>query len=504
MCVTVFGGKIRRHAGSLFTLAATLVTAELVPAADWPMRGRDHTRNPVVADEEGPVDWQIAEPGRAAKNIRWSAPLGTVSCGTPVIANGLVWVGTNNGRPRDPDQAQDASVLMCFRESDGVFLDQYATLRVPPDRRIDWPSSSHASSPLIEGERMWFCTTQGEVVCLDIGPLLAQTGKSRVVWKIDMRAQFGVVPRPVMIGSPISQCSVAGYKDLIYVNTTNARGHDRIPAPSAPSLLCLQKEDGRVRWQDNSPGEKLLDVQHGNPLVAEIEGQPQVILGQGDGWLRSFHALTGEVLWKFDINRKSAKWRRQGAGKSDLVAMPVCFENRVYFTIGRHYEIGTGQGRICCLDPTRRGDISSELEDGLENGRANPNSGVVWEYFGRGEKVVERMNRTLSCVAIHDGLLIAPDLDGLVHCLDARTGEWFWSDDTLGFIMSDPLIVGSTVYVANDDGSVFLWKLSRKLERLGQREFNDSIEAGPVFANGSLYVTTRRNLIAVSDRPVIP
>jgi hypothetical protein len=37
--------------------------------------------------------------------------------------------------------------------------------------------------------------------------------------------------------------------------------------------------------------------------------------------------------------------------------------------------------------------------------------------------------RTLSSVAVPDGLVIAPELDGYVHCLEARTGRRYWVDD---------------------------------------------------------------------------
>ena len=58
------------------------------------------------------------------------ADLGTRSRSSPVVSRGLVWVGTNNGRPRDPNVKGDAAVLMCFREADGKFLWQYASPRL--------------------------------------------------------------------------------------------------------------------------------------------------------------------------------------------------------------------------------------------------------------------------------------------------------------------------------------------------------------------------------------
>ncbi len=469
------------------------------PAADWPMRGRNQSRNPVVEEDIAQIDWAFPRTTAPQKNIRWAAELGNVSHGDPVISGGLVWVGTNNDdrRPRDPLHKEDASVLLCFDERDGTFLYQYLSPRLPEGMAQDWDVSSQAGSPLIEGDKLWFCNNRCEVICLDIAALLARTGEPQVMWKLDMRAQLGVVPRGVMLGSNISQCSVAGYQDLIYVNTTNAKSYNKIPAPDAPSLICVEKPTGKVRWQDNSPGKNLIGVQHGNPLIAEINGHAQVIMGQGDGWVRGFDALTGEVLWKFDINPKRRALVEVPHGHvPDLVAMPVLHAGRVYFATGRHYEDNFGPGRLCCVDPTKRGDVSEELIDNTGQIEPNPNSGLVWQYYGASDKEEERMHCTLSSVAIHQGLVIVPDTTGVVHCLDAVTGKPIWTHNLYGALFGAPLIVGQTIYI-NTESGVELFALSREKRHLAERYGSNTFESSPVYANGVLYAMSRNRLYAI-------
>lgn len=493
--------RVRRLTAAVVAFVL-LVDFTVTRGADWPMRGGNRNRNAVVPDVKGPTEWNLAEGQRPAKNIRWSAELGYVSCGDPVIAGGLVWVGTNNGLSKE-----DASVLMCFRERDGQLLYKYVSPRLVGEGHLnsDWPGTSLASSPLVEGNRLWFCTNRCEVICLEIAPLRSGTGEPRVVWKVDMRSQLGVFPVGVHLGSHASHCSIAAYKDLIYVNTTNAARYDKIPAPDAPSLVCFQKQNGQVRWQDKSPGKNILNAQLGSPLVIEAMGQAQVVMGQGDGWVRGFDALTGEMLWKFDINRKSSKTGflagNRGDHRSDLVAMPVFHDNRVYFAVGRNYESCFGQGKVCCLDPTKRGDISSELNDGPDHGRPNPNSGLVWEYLGEGDAEETRMNRTLASVVIHKNLVIATDQSGIAHCLDVRNGKKLWTHDAKAAIIGSPLIVGDTIYVSTDEGVVVLLELSRQKRLIAERELDQSIESGPAFANGVLYLMNRNSLFAISESP---
>ena len=463
------------------------------------MRGLNQSRNPVIDEDIAQIDWEFRRSGKNGRNIRWDVELGNVSHGDPVISGGLVWVGTNisSRRPRDPLHKEDASVLLCFDERDGAFLYQYLSERLPEGMAQDWPDSSQAGSPLVEGDQLWFCNNRCEVICLDIAALLARTGEPQVMWKLDMRAQLGVVPRGVMLGSNVAQCSVAGYQDLIYVNTTNAKQYNKVSAPHAPSLICVEKQTGKVRWQDNSPGNNLINVQHGSPLVAEIDGQAQVIMGQGDGWVRGFAALTGEVLWKFDINPKETKKvKRLSRDIPYLVAMPVLFDGRIYFASGKEHESCVGPGRLCCVDPTKRGDLSEELVDSTGQIEPNPNSGLVWQYYGASDKEEERMHCTLSSVAIHKGLVIAPDATGVVHCLDAVTGNRVWTHDLQLVLFGAPLIVGDTIYISTEEG-IDLFALSREKRHITERFGNNSVETSPVYANGVLYVMSRNRLYAI-------
>src|SRR6185312_6052078 len=77
-------------------------------ADDWPMWGRTPLRNAVCPDKDPPTDWDV----KTGKNILWSAALGSKSYGNPIVANGMVFIGTNNEGKRDPSVAADGGVLM--------------------------------------------------------------------------------------------------------------------------------------------------------------------------------------------------------------------------------------------------------------------------------------------------------------------------------------------------------------------------------------------------------
>ena len=463
-------------------LVLSILQSGTALAEDWPMYGRDRSRNPVSPEKNAPSSWDTS----SGRNIKWKAKLGVQTFGDPVIANGLVWIGTTteDGTGRPP-LTEELAVLKCFRESDGKLMYEYIVSPKAGMTRIGVKTFN--GSPLVEEGKLWFTTLTGEVHCLDIEPLI-QRGEAVKIWRRDMAEEFGVFPRyPYMADG--RTCSIAAsYKNRIYVITGNGVGPDfrDVPAPEAPSLICFDKETGKELWTDNSPGDGVLYGQWGSPLVAEINGRGQVITPQGDGWLRSFDALTGELIWKLNIN--TGVTQRQD--RNHFLAAPVLYENKVYIAGGQSMEEGEGPRQLFCIDPTKAGDISPEVE---KNGKAGPNenSGVLWSYAG--------IERCRSLVAIHEGLLVANGLNGFVRCLDARSGQVFWEHDTRSQVYGSPLIVDGKVYVTTVDGEVFVFAFQKEKSLLTQLKMPTYIFSSPVYANGALYIAASETLYAISS-----
>jgi outer membrane protein assembly factor BamB len=491
-------------------------------AADWPAFGRDRTRNAVSPESDPPTDWDV----KTGRNIKWQAEIASAAFGTPVVSDGLVWIGGNRWRPGD-DEPKDAALLLCFDEQTGEKLYEYVSPRLASGWYTDPAWHGLGSSPLIEGDRLWFVSNRCETVCLDISPLKAEPhGEPTVVWKVDMRDRFGVAPHQPYMG-PSRLCSIApSFQGLIFVSTANGvdQSHVNIPAPQAPALICFDKETGESRWQVPT-GENVLVSEVAAPLVAEIAGRGQVIMPHGDGWIRSYDPRTGRLLWEFDINSKESLFSVGGRSRRNFfLATPVLYEDRIYIASGQDYERGEGDGRLICIDPTGTGDISSELavdSDGNsipprriqnvdtkagERAIPNPDSGLIWEYTGtdvNGNRKIdyeEQMHRTIGNVVIRNGLLLVADYSGVEHCLDARTGECHWTYDSFTQVPASPLIVDDTAYVGTEDGTVLLFHLSAEESApFAEIDVNSTIYAAPVFANGVLYLTSRNRLNAIQQ-----
>ena len=102
--------------GALWHAAVCMAFCLAIPAAagaaDWPMWGGSPQRNMVNTwEKQIPVSWDV----KTGKNIKWIAQLGSQSYGCPTVADGKVFVGTNNSAGRQPKAKGDKGVELCFR-----------------------------------------------------------------------------------------------------------------------------------------------------------------------------------------------------------------------------------------------------------------------------------------------------------------------------------------------------------------------------------------------------
>ncbi|RMG34527.1 MAG: serine/threonine protein kinase [Planctomycetota bacterium] len=501
---------------------------------DWPQWFGWSHKNNTPAGSNVPTDFSPD-----GKHIKWKAALGSQTYGNPVVANGKVYVGTNNGAgyvKRFPPSV-DLGCLLCFDEKTGKFLWQHSNPKLPTGRVHDWPLQGVCAAPYVEGDRLWYVSNRGEVVCLDTegfydgendGPYVTEENENKdeadVVWKFDMMGELGVSQHNMC------SCSVTCFGDILLVNTSNGvdESHINIPSPNAPSFIGLDRNTGKLIWQDNSPGKNILHGQWSSPAVGILGGRPQVLFAGGDGWLYSFDPRGdgkggSKLWWKFDCNPKTSKWILGGRGtRNNIIATPVIYDGMVYVAVGQDPEHGEGIGHLWCIDPTKSGDVSPELavdangkpiphrriqavdpEKG-EKAIPNPNSAMIWHYstydINKDGKIdfEETMHRSCGTVAIKNDLLFISDFSGLFHCLNARTGVPYWTYDMFAAAWGSPLIVDNKVFIGDEDGDIAIFELSPKQKLIAEINMNNAVYTTPIYANGVLYIANKSTLFAIA------
>ncbi|MGH7959142.1 MAG: PQQ-binding-like beta-propeller repeat protein, partial [Opitutaceae bacterium] len=450
-----------RQVRRAWAILALLGLAAILHADDWPMLGGRPERSHVAHEKGLPVEWNG---GASKKNIRWVAELGDVTYGGPVISDGRVFIGTNND---DRAAKQKCGVLKCFSEKDGALLWRVVHEKLP-DAGQDDIAIGICSTPCVAGDRVYYVSNRAELVCLKV----ENGGRA---WMLDLRTELGVAPNQASASSPL----VAG--DLVFVVTGHGANMKTgiVKNPQAPSFIAVHRATGKIAWQDNSPGAKILTGQWGSPGYGVVAGQPQVAFPGGDGWLYSFEPATGRLLWKFNCKaHEQAAPGGEPETSFSLVAAPVFAGDRVFIAIGEP-EAGTAPGALRCIDARQRGDVTKSAE--------------LWRLDG------DAFNDSLSTVAVHEGLVYAADAPGFLSCIEADTGKRLWAHDHLSNIWGSPLVVDGKVYLQTGEGVIHVFQAGREKKLIAKNDTLPDVAHGtPVAANRVLYITGQDKLYAVA------
>jgi outer membrane protein assembly factor BamB len=508
-------------------VAVMAASSVCVQAADWPTWGGTAARN-MISEEKGlPVE---LEPGKkkagsdeidlaTTKNVSWVAKLGGQSYGTPSIAGGKVFVGTNNEFPRDEKHIGDRGVVMSFDEYTGKFLWQLCSPKLGAGKVSDWEFLGMCSAPTIVGNRGYVITNRCEVLCLDVngladgnqgmtdeGKYLASPGKdgtikpvepgekdADVIWVYDLRKELGVFPHNIAS----SYALVVDGK--VYVSTSNGvdYSHINIPAPTAPSFVCLDAETGEYE-AEMAPvvSERVLHCSWSSPSYGMVAGKPMVFFAAGDGFAYGLGAAAERekidddiyelpIKWTYDANPPEYRKNEAGEkmkyaefdGPSECIATPVIADGLLYVAIGQDPEHGEGVGMLSCIDPSKAdGDITGK---------------ALWTF--------KDIERSISTPAVKDGLLYTADYTGRVFCLDAKTGKEYWRHDTLGHIWANPLLADGKIYIGNEEGELFILAEGKEKKLLGQVEFSAPLKGSVVAANGALFIATETHLYCFKE-----
>jgi len=479
-------GQLKRHMKNSAFFAFAIVGCTLAlgarsepPGGDWPMWGGTPDRNMVSSMKGLPVTWDV----KTEKNVKWVAELGSQTYGNPVVSNGVVLVGTNNEAVKDPAITGDKGILMAFRESDGEFLWQAVHDKLAAGRANDWPFQGVCSSPLVENGIVYYVSNRGELMAVDLDGFRDKTNDglvkdekqqretdADVIWRYDMMEELGVQQHNMANSSPVV------FENLIFVSTSNGQdeSHVNVPSPKAPAIIAVDKTTGKLVWDDNPVGEKILHGQWSSPAVGTIGGVVQVVIGQGDGYVRGNEAKTGKRLWEFDLNPKDSVWPKT---RNEVISTPVIHENIVYIANGQDPEHGEGTGHLYAIDATKRGDITE--------------SGRIWHYSD--------IRRSISTGAIYNGILFYSDFSGFLHAVDAKTGKQFWKHDMFAAIWGSPMVIDGKVYLGDEDGDVAVLNADRTMKLLAENNMGSSVYSTPVPANGTMFIVNRNQLYALAE-----
>jgi outer membrane protein assembly factor BamB len=490
---------IRANTPPLSLLLAVFASAICARGADRPQWGEAWSRNQVSNECGLPSTFDLA----TGANVRWRAPLGTETHSTPVISSGRVFIGTNNGNPRDARHQGDRGIFLCLDEKTGALRWQLVVPKLAEDRFFDWPNTGISSPATVEGDRVYLVSNRAEVLCLDIeglangngGPFLDEARHQTpagedpipttdrdadILWRTDLREVAGIWPHDGAHSSPL----IRG--DHLYLNTGTGvdNSHVKIRTPDAAGLVVLDKESGRMLARDREGiALRIFHCTWSPPSMATVGGRELIFFAGGDGIVRAFEPLPpdagagGElkVVWRYDLDPSAPKEevhrfnRNTKVGPSNIFGLPVFARGNLFVAGGGDLWWGKLGAWLKCVDAS--------------NGHER------WSYA---------LNKhVMSSPAVYEDMVFIADTGRTLHCVDAVTGRPLWTHEAKGDFWASPFVADGKVYIGTRKGDFYVFAATREKNLLHTADFGAPISATAVAANGTLFVATMRELFAI-------
>lgn len=260
---------------------------------------------------------------------------------------------------------------------------------------------------------------------------------------------------------------------LLFLTTSNSRlvafsqadGHqlwskklsgDALSAPIiADNQVITKTIDGNLYSFALPRGEKRWFIQHGSPsLVLKASSSPVMLNGQvalvgyADGKLDAVDVHTGHLLWQRSIVYASGSSDVERL--IDIDADPIVSGNIVY--------LGSYQGYVGAMSLTDGQFIwrkpASIYKDMVLSGNAlyyTDSHDVVWAMNNQTGQVNWKQPalkaRNLTEPSLQSGRLFVGDKTGLLHVMDAATGELVARAPMKGAVYVAPLVSGNRLYI---------------------------------------------------------
>lgn len=412
----------------VFGLIALLGIHGSEVTADWPeFRGANN--DGVSPGKSAPLEWG------ADSNIAWRVALPGNGNGSPVVADGKVFVTWAN-----PDGKERS--LGCFAESDGEQL--WAKTVNFDEEEPTHKTNPHApTTPAVQGDRVVVWHGSAGVFCYDM------TGK------IQWHKELGKFIHIWGIGS-----SPIIHEDTVYLNA--GPGERQF-------VVAINLKTGDELWRTEEPGgasglneeSREWVGSWGTPVIAEVEGEDQLIVGQPKRVV-AYDLKTGEIRWFVGgLEYKGLVYTSPMISQEDGIGVVM----------------GGFRGTAIGFKLGGSGDVTE------------PN--LLWQ--------VKQGNpqRIGSGVVMGDSVYSVGAGPGVVQCLELKTGKERWKARAKSF-WGSIVAVGDRLYATDQDGTTHVFAADpNEYRELSLNKLGEPSNATPAITEGQVIIRTAKSLFCI-------
>lgn len=427
-------------------LLIVLFAAGLAPAllaSDWP-ESRGPGRDGTSPETNLPSRWSPA-----GENLAWTLPFGGRS--TPVIHGNRLYLQTTT--VGDVSVTQER--LVAVEANSGRVLWEHKVpqfLSDVPQHRAAW------ASPAVDRQsgNIYMFTVSAE--------LLALSPQGAVLWKRSLPEEYGAITTH---GGRTTSPIIEG--QMVILNTL-LQGWGDLGRPGN-RYFAFDKTTGQTIWV-SAPQSRHYDTNYSSPIVADVNGMRQLIVGGTDGVFHGLKVNTGQPVWSLEVSKRA------------ILNSPLFHNNTVYIAHGEENIDTTEMGMLAAVDATGKGVLTG--------------AAIKWKTHG--------FMPTFASPVMDGSRLYGMDNGAILAAFDLATGKELWKK-TLGTLQKgSPTLADGKLYVGTENGKFYILRPSATgvevldEDVLGSAGNPEPIVASPAVANGRVYVTSMERVYAIGPK----
>ena len=437
-----------------FALLSILgLTSITINAQNWPSF-RGPNASGVAEGTNPPATWDVEK----SQNVIWKTPIPGLSHASPIVWGNHIYLITAISDAKPTFVAKDRGIGLANDDVKHTWMIYALDKR---DGKVIWSNKAYEGVP--RAKRHVKATqanatpvTDGRYVVALFGSegLAAYDTKGKLLWKQDL----GVLNPGLWDDKESSwghSSSPVIYRDLVIVQ---ADGHKQ------SFIAAYNLKDGKQAWRV----ERDEITSWTTPTIYQGRNRVELI-ANGGRFIRGYDPLTGKELWRFADNDTQVKMQA-----------PLIAHDLIYITGGYP------PGRVMyAFRPGAVGDIS--LKSGEEK-----NAFIAWTT-SKGSPY------TPTPIIYGDQLYALAD-NGVLSSYDAKTGELIYQQRLPSSFSASPVAAGGKLYLASEDGDVFVVKAGRTYELLSKNVMGQALMATPALSDGMLIVRAENVIYAIGER----
>ena len=426
----------KKHYLYLLPILLSIGYAEPTLKDQWP-EFRGPNGNGIVAGERGlPTTWS------EEKNIAWKTKIDGKAWSSPVVWDDQIWI-TNS--------SADGKLMegICINKKDGKIKYKLSLFKNETVEPLGNNVNSYGSpSPVIEKDAVYIHFGSYGTTAID-------TNSGKEIWKrtdLECRHFRGPGSSPII------------FQDMLIL-TMDGVDFQYVIALDKKTGKTKWKTERSTKWDDVEPDGKIrgdgdLRKAYTTPTFMKVSGKT-IMISPGAKSCFAYNPINGKELWNITYS-----------GYSNASRTVIYKDNAI---------INSGYGKphliSVKIDPSAAGDISG--------------THINWDIF-------KRVPKRSSPIIVGDQLYMTTD-EGILTCLDAKTGESNWSDRMPGHYSASPIFADGKLYFFSEMGHCYVIAPGGDYNLISKNKLDSGFMASPAISGKAIYARSKTHLYRIEN-----